>query len=116
MSRGYAYAHRFVDYSATSQNMDRAALRFIYGIRDRRENAVNLSQIEKYFKATPAEHTRKVVDRLVQKGYVLMLRSSASRKRTGYLYDLSNMGADYLYGDTVWDTPRGREPYERRSA
>lgn len=107
----YAYAHRFVDYSATKENMRRAILRFIYGLRGKRENPVTLRQIERYFRATPPEFTRKTVDDLIDRYYLVILRTGLS-DRAGYVYEQTNMGNAYMYGDTVWDTPRGREIYE----
>lgn len=109
---GYAYAHRFVDYSATSAgSMQRPMLRFVYGIREHRASAVTLKQIEQYFRATPPEFTRKTVDKLVDRGCLLMHRSSPNRKRFSYLYNITNQGYCYLYQDTFWDTPKGREMY-----
>lgn len=106
----YAYAHRHLDYSAPdSESMSRAVLRFVYGINDRRANAVSLKQIEGYFQATPPDFTRSVVDRLIKAHQLVMLRNSLNRKRTGYVYDITNQGSAHLYGDSVWDTPKGHE-------
>lgn len=110
-SYGYAYAHRFLDYSATNTTMGRPILRFVYGVRGRRTTCVTLKQIEKYFRSTPPEHTRKTVDELIGKGLLLMLRTGMNRKRTGYYYDLTKQGYTHLYGGTYWDTPEGRQQH-----
>lgn len=108
----YAYAHRFVDYSVTpAPNIHRAVLRFVYGIRKHRVSSVTLKQIEKYFRATPVEFIRKSVDHLVEKGCLLMLRSSPNRKRTSYVYCETNQGVCYLYQGIYYDTEDGRKIY-----
>jgi hypothetical protein len=86
---GYAYAHRFVDYSRTNVNMTTAILRFVYDVRgNRRSNPVTLRQIQTYFRATAAEFTAAVVDKLLADGRLVILRTGA-RKRCGYVYEIT---------------------------
>lgn len=82
---------------------------FVHGIRGNRSSNVTLRQIHKWFSATPREFVSAEVDRLVDKGYLKIGRSSFNRKRFVYTYGITNMGDASMRGHTVWDTPRGRE-------
>lgn len=110
----FAYAHRFVDYSAVlGAAPDRAVLRFVYGVRgNRRQSPVSLKQIQEYFRATPDAFIVTLVDELLDRGLLVVQRTSPNRKRTGYVYEITNDGVGYLYNNR-WDRPDGRDAAPR---
>lgn len=104
---------RKVDWSASDRSMRGAIVRFVHGLHDRRQNCVNLKQIQKWFSGTPAEFVAQQVDQLVSSHYLVMLRTSLNRKRCTYTYDVTNMGIALMLNWSTWDTPKGREQASR---
>lgn len=104
--------NKHVDFKAAQRSMGSMICRYILGVRgEYRKNYVTLKQIQKWFSATPSEYVTKQVDTLVEKHYIVMVRTSLNRKRCSYVYCVTNMGYANAYNTTVFDTPKGREQY-----
>lgn len=87
---------RLVDYSAPNLKGDGAAallkeiVRFVSGIKGRRQNPVTKAQIIKYFKATPPDFVDAQICALVASGEIAIRRRSLSSGRQangGYVYE-----------------------------
>ena len=84
---------RVIDFSQQVRTSPNGAiLSFVFGIKGRRQNAVTMAEIQRWFKATPKDVTAKNVDRLVDNGFLVQLRTSCNRKRTSYIYDITESG------------------------
>jgi hypothetical protein len=77
---------RSIDYSAVRPGIDmQHAIQAFVGRR--MSGTVSLRVIQKWFRATPPEFTSAKVDEAVHSGKIQMYRTSANRKRTGYIYE-----------------------------
>jgi hypothetical protein len=94
---------RMVDYSALGENGPRMLryqiVRFVRGIRVKRENPVTSRQIYNWFGGTPAAFVSATLDDVIHEGFILCtgsLRAGRNNVATRTYYEVTDSGIALL--------------------